>query len=778
MRNDPDSKTGIRVVCCVMKRILSSALAIASAFVLATPHRYALPIDSLIPGLPGAISRIPPAGIDGSSGVGGGNGYVMTSNATQAQWVSGLPGSIINSGTIGSSYLPAPGGDISGTYASMTVAKINGSPLGTLTGATTGQALVFNGTNWSPGSGGGGGTPGGSNTQVQFNDSGSFGGNSAFTFTKATGALALAPTTTTTSGAFTGSSITQEANPGSSSSALYTGQAIVSDAQGSSNITGALFLGGLLGESVLTTNSGSGVVTNVYGLTSQIKNTGVGSITNAYAIDVLGPYYPSATGSIGTAVGLYISDQSASYVGTSYGIRQVGTSDLNVFAGPTTFSNALTLSSTLNGNTYPSSALASGGLLESTSTGVIGALAGGTTGRLLYDNGSAWTATSAIATNEILFQNISQVPSGSSNLTYQYGIALTMGSTSVEGLSIKGIGAQSANYLNIKDSTNASQLSVDSAGVLHSDGNAYPSAAVATGDILTGTSSGVIGKTAIGTTGQVLNVVGGVPTWSTISGLNRTTLVANLDLYVATTGSDSNPGTSGSPFLTIQHAYLVCYQNYDFNGYSATIHVADGTYTAGLNATVPLVGAKVINLVGNTTTPANCIISVTNAHAVLCQTSGLTVAVKGFKLSTTSAGNCIWGYLGGEVDIIGNMEFGASAGDHVTASEGGRSIFTTACTAYKITGNAVNHWHVYGGGEIIAQNITVTLTGTPAFSGNFAGSAQGGIYCLGDTFSGSATGNRYLDWKLGLIDTNGAGTTYLPGNAANGSAGTYGGQYY
>lgn len=37
----------------------------------------------------------------------------------------------------------------------------------------------------------GGGTPGGSNTQVQFNDSGSFGGNAALTFNKSNGTLSL-----------------------------------------------------------------------------------------------------------------------------------------------------------------------------------------------------------------------------------------------------------------------------------------------------------------------------------------------------------------------------------------------------------------------------------------------------------------------------------------------------------------------------------------------------------------------------------------------------------
>jgi len=40
-------------------------------------------------------------------------------------------------------------------------------------------------------SSGGGGTPGGSNTQVQFNDSGSFGGTSGFVFTKTNGQLSL-----------------------------------------------------------------------------------------------------------------------------------------------------------------------------------------------------------------------------------------------------------------------------------------------------------------------------------------------------------------------------------------------------------------------------------------------------------------------------------------------------------------------------------------------------------------------------------------------------------
>ena len=61
-----------------------------------------------------------------------------------------------------------------------------------ITGGTGGQVLSTDGAgnlSWITSSGGGG-TPGGSNTQIQYNDSGVFGGNSNFTINTATGVLA------------------------------------------------------------------------------------------------------------------------------------------------------------------------------------------------------------------------------------------------------------------------------------------------------------------------------------------------------------------------------------------------------------------------------------------------------------------------------------------------------------------------------------------------------------------------------------------------------------
>jgi hypothetical protein len=59
-----------------------------------------------------------------------------------------------------------------------------------ITGGTNGQYLQTDGTGnlaWVSGGGSGNGVVGGTNTQIQFNDAGSFGGNSGFTFNKTTG---------------------------------------------------------------------------------------------------------------------------------------------------------------------------------------------------------------------------------------------------------------------------------------------------------------------------------------------------------------------------------------------------------------------------------------------------------------------------------------------------------------------------------------------------------------------------------------------------------------
>ena len=116
----------------------------------------------------------------------------------------------------------------------------------------------------------------------------------------------------------------------------------------------------------------------------------------------------------------------------------------------------------------------------------------------------------------------------------------------------------------------------------------------------------------------------------------REVLTANRTYYIRTDGNDANDGlsnASGGAFATIQRAYDII-TTLDIGGFTVTIQIADGTYTAGLNQTVSPVGGNV-SIVGNVATPANVIISTSSAPAlgfispVNATVSGLTLQTSG-----------------------------------------------------------------------------------------------------------------------------------------------------
>lgn len=254
----------------------------------------------------------------------------------------------------------------------------------------------------------------------------------------------------------------------------------------------------------------------------------------------------------------------------------------------------------------------------------------------------------------------------------------------------------------------------------------------------------------------------------------RPRLAANRTYYVRTDGSNSNTGlanTSGGAFLTLQKALDVA-ATLDFSGYTVTIQIGDGTYTAG--ATVPVcVGQKTAaNLViqGNSGTPANVLISTTSATAITAAPNAM-LRVKDLELRTTTSGNALATDGPGAVIEFANLRFGACAGAHVFA-DGGR---ISATGNYTISGGASNHVWARNGGAVNTDFRTATLSGTPAFSTAYA-LVQGGYFLAGAmTFSGSATGVRYSATLNGVINTVGGGASYLPGNSAGSTA--TGGQY-
>jgi hypothetical protein len=258
--------------------------------------------------------------------------------------------------------------------------------------------------------------------------------------------------------------------------------------------------------------------------------------------------------------------------------------------------------------------------------------------------------------------------------------------------------------------------------------------------------------------------------------IGRTVLGATLNLFVSTGGSDSNSGyTSGTAFLTLQHAANVAQNNYDTQGNNIIVNVANGTYTAGVTQIGPLVGGGILEFLGNTGTPASCAVTMGSTGSCFFAQYGARLTVSGFQLTQSHGTNAgtpgcgLQASLGG-VLLADHITFGACQYAHIAAEIAGY-VQMTSSTNYTISGAAQFHMISGGaGGQIIALNLTspsVTLSGTPAFTA-FLAADMGFISVNGTTWSGSATGLKYSIADGGYILTGGASAS-LPGTSSSGA---------
>lgn len=268
-----------------------------------------------------------------------------------------------------------------------------------------------------------------------------------------------------------------------------------------------------------------------------------------------------------------------------------------------------------------------------------------------------------------------------------------------------------------------------------------------------------------------------------LSTFTRKRLAANLTLYVNdSTGSDSNTGlASNAAFATVQKAYNVITGTLDLAGYDVTISIADATYdpasgTPILTVSQPWTGGGTVTLQGNTSTPTNVLFSATSANCVtVTATLPGSLTFKGIGFASTTSGNAISHGGAGTVNVD-NCDFGAVSGGGVHMLAYSPSAFIQIASNYTISGGTTGrHWNTQNGGVISCISKTITITGTPAF-GIFAyASRLSEIEAYSNTYSGSATGTRYLVNNNSVIFTNGAGATALPGDVGGSTA--TGGQY-
>lgn len=265
----------------------------------------------------------------------------------------------------------------------------------------------------------------------------------------------------------------------------------------------------------------------------------------------------------------------------------------------------------------------------------------------------------------------------------------------------------------------------------------------------------------------------GTVAYSSLSGRPtiREVLTATRTYYVRTDGSDSNTGltnTSGGAFLTIQKA-VDTIATLDISGYTVTIQVADGTYTGTVSLKNVVGAANPGNLViqGNNSTPANVVISTTSNNCFFASGVNATWDIKDMKLTTTTSGSCISASL--SKIRFGNIEFGACATYHISTN--GTGTLAEALSNYTVNGGATRHWSSIVLSEIRVQSITITLSGTPAFT-DWAHTETAAVQLVNaNTYSGSATGKRYNVAQNSVVFS---GAT-LPGDVAGTTA--TGGQY-
>jgi hypothetical protein len=271
---------------------------------------------------------------------------------------------------------------------------------------------------------------------------------------------------------------------------------------------------------------------------------------------------------------------------------------------------------------------------------------------------------------------------------------------------------------------------------------------------------------------------------ATCGGAAVNTSSAGSGTFTEQAGNDaSGTGISATPtvaFITLQGAIKYLQQSIDPGNFKVTVKAAcaggGGVALYGnTSVNMPLIGGNQatntpsVIIEGDTTTPSNCLAQDLGAiGSVFAVEQNANVQIQGFLISSTTPGG--YGILSdtGANLWLGNMTYGAMSGGgnpaHINAHAGGRAF---CLTSYSVTGTSGFHWSIERGGFLECAGITITITGTPNFTGAFAYADNGGqIYSPGVTFSGSATGVRYFAQYMGSIHTLSASTTYFPGNSA------------
>jgi len=253
----------------------------------------------------------------------------------------------------------------------------------------------------------------------------------------------------------------------------------------------------------------------------------------------------------------------------------------------------------------------------------------------------------------------------------------------------------------------------------------------------------------------------------------------NQVLYVRPNdGNDANDGSAndaGHAFATIAAAALAATKFYAAGGV-VTIQLGEPGATYAAPGNIPA-GSGAVLLRGNPANPGQFIISgavnPAGAGALVAGVGGLII-LDGVTLFGTGTGVSLVGMAGTGLITLRNTLLSTSVqlvGALIFSSAGGNVFIESGCTVSGSAGSAI-----FVSAASIAIRAGVTVSNGVGFTSAFCTVTNGGTIVVdGASFTGSATGQRYAAILNGVINTNGAGANFFPGNVAGAIA--TGGQY-
>jgi hypothetical protein len=212
----------------------------------------------------------------------------------------------------------------------------------------------------------------------------------------------------------------------------------------------------------------------------------------------------------------------------------------------------------------------------------------------------------------------------------------------------------------------------------------------------------------------------------------------------------------------------------DLGTHNVTIQIADGTYTAAALIRGYIANTGRLTIQGNAGTPANVLINLSSADGFYVIDSNDTpVTIKNLKITTATSGSALRAFNGRM--YFQNIDFGAVAGYQIYASSNG---YIESTGNFSVSGGALALAYATNNSVVNIAARTITFSNNPAYSSYAVGARSlATVVINGMTFTNgnTVTGTRYYVDKNALIDTDGGGANYIPGDGAGSAAtgGTY-----